>query len=294
MTPTAPTVFDNRSCILGEGPLWHPRRDQLFWFDIMSCKLLSRRGDKALEWRFDRHVSAAGWIDERHLLIASETDLCRFDLDSGTETRICPLEAGQPETRSNDGRADPWGGFWVGTMGKGGEAGAGALYRWYRGELRQLRDGMTTPNAICFDAARSCAYYADTKTRIIWRQPLDPEQGWPAGDPAVFLDLRATDTSPEYKPDGAVTDSEGCLWSAQWGAARVARYAPDGRFLEAVPLPTGHTSCPAFGGPDLATLFVTTATQKLPGDRPDWQAEAGRTFAVPTRYRGSPEPQVIC
>lgn len=288
------TTYDDRSCILGEGPLWHPRRQQLFWFDIINNLLLSRDGDQALEWRFDRHVSAAGWIDDRHLLIASETDLFRFDLETGRETRICPLEADRPETRSNDGRADPWGGFWIGTMGKDGEAGAGSLYRWYRGELRRLREELTTPNAICFAPDRSCAYYADTKTRIIWRQPLDAEHGWPTGARAVFLDLRATETGPEHKPDGAVTDREGCLWNAQWGSARVARYAPDGRFLGTVDLPTSHVSCPAFGGADLATLFVTSATQKLSSNQRHSQPAAGQLFATsaPGVY-GCAEPRII-
>lgn len=286
------TVFDNRSCVLGEGPLWHPQRQQLFWFDIMSCKLLSRQGSRPLEWQFDRHASAAGWIDETHLLIASETGLSRFGLETGREEMLCEIEADRPETRSNDGRADPWGGFWMGTMGKAGEPGLGRLYRWARGELRVLDSGLTTPNAICFDQARACAYYSDTRARIIWRQPVDPDTGWPAGDKTVFIDLRATDSTPEHKPDGAVVDAEGCLWNAQWGAARVARYSPEGAFLSAVELPTGHTSCPAFGGADLTTLYVTTATQKLPPDPAGWQQTAGRTFAVTTSARGRPEPRI--
>lgn len=287
------TVFDSRSCTLGEGPLWHPLRQQLFWFDIMNCKLLSRRGEQALEWQFDRHVSAAGWIDETRLLIASETGLSRFDLETGTEEMLCEIEADTPETRSNDGRADPWGGFWIGTMGKAGEPGLGRLYRWARGELRELDSGLTTPNTICFDKARTCAYYSDTRTRLIWRQPVDPDTGWPAGDKVVFLDLRATADQSEHKPDGAVIDSEGCLWSAQWGAARVARYSPEGAFLDAVALPTGHTSCPAFGGADLSTLYVTTATQKLPENKADWQPTAGQTFAAKTATHGLPEPRVL-
>lgn len=286
------TVFDSRSCILGEGPLWHPRRQQLFWFDIMNCKLLSRHEGQPLEWQFDRHVSAAGWIDNSRLLIASETGLSRFDLETGAEEMLCAIEADRPQTRSNDGRADPWGGFWMGTMGKAGETAAGTLYRWFRGELKVLDSGLTTPNAICFDADRHCAYYSDTRTRLIWRQPLDPATGWPAGDKTVFLDLRATAETPEHKPDGAVIDSAGCLWSAQWGSARVARYSPEGRFLSAISLPTGHSSCPAFGGADLGTLYVTTATQKLPEDRDDWQATAGQTFAIATAFCGVKEPAV--
>jgi len=286
-------IFDDRGCVLGEGPLWHPERQQLFWFDIIGSKLLSRLGSQPLEWQFDRHISAAGWINHTHLLIASETGLSRFNLETGTEELLVEIEADRPETRSNDGRADPWGGFWIGTMGKAGEPGLGTLYRWYRQELRVLETDMSTPNAICFDRARNCAYYSDTKTRLIWRHPLDPQTGWPEGDKEIFVDLRATAEAPEHKPDGAVVDADGCLWCAQWGSARVARYSSDGQFLSAINLPTGHTSCPAFGGADLTTLYVTTASQKLPANAQDWQQTAGQTFAIETSVHGLSEPQVI-
>ena len=185
-------------------------------------------------------------------------------------------------------------------MSKAGDMGQGTLYRWVAGpdggDLRVLETGLSTPNAICFDKARACAYWADTKTRIIWRQPVDPKTGWPQGEKSVFVNLQATAESPEHKPDGAVVDAQGCLWSAQWGSARVARYSPDGAFLDAITLPTGHTSCPAFGGADMTTLFVTTAQQKLPKDRPDWQEKAGQTFAIAELARGltgQPEPKML-
>lgn len=290
MTPT-PQIYDARPCTLGEGPLWHPERQQLFWFDIVNNRLLSQAQDGTpLSWSFDRNVSAAGWIDTDHLLIASETGLSRFNLATGAEEMLCEIEADNPLTRSNDGRADPWGGFWVGTMSKAGEPGQGTLYRWAAGALRVLETQMSTPNAICFDKARSCAYYSDTKTRIIWRQPVNPVSGWPEGDKQVFVDLRATSAQPEHKPDGAVIDAEGCLWSAQWGSARVARYSPEGTFLSAVDLPTGHTSCPAIGGRDLKTLYVTTAQQKLPENRADWHQTAGQVFHIPIAATGQAEP----
>lgn len=292
MTAT-PRVFDARACTLGEGPFWHPLRQQLFWFDIVSRRLLSRLGDQALEWRLDRMASAAGWIDHDHLLLASETGLSRFNLVTGSEETLCAIELDNSMNRSNDGRADPWGGFWLGTMSKTGEAQKGALYRWVPGELRMIETGISTPNSICFDAIRACAYYTDTKTRIIWRLPIDPATGWPAGDKQVFLDLRATASRPEHKPDGAVIDAEGCLWSAQWGSARVARYDPEGRFMAAFALPTGHTSCPAFGGADLGTLFVTTAREKLPEDKPEWRPGAGQVYALFPGVYGLAEPQVI-
>ncbi len=122
---TTATLWDDRACKLGEGPLWHPERKQLFWFDILGQKLLTRTDSGPIEWHFDEIVSAAGWVDDSTLLIASETALFTFDLNSAESEFIAPLEADTPATRSNDGRADPWGGFWIGTMSKTAETGAG-------------------------------------------------------------------------------------------------------------------------------------------------------------------------
>ena len=102
-------LFDPRSCTLGEGPLWHPERNQLFWFDIIGKKMMSRADKIPLEWQFEHHVSAAGWISRDELLIASEVELFRFNVDTLARSHICPLDAGNSLTRSNDGRADPWG-----------------------------------------------------------------------------------------------------------------------------------------------------------------------------------------
>ncbi len=256
MTPAQ--IFDDRLCELGEGPLWHPVRGQLFWFDILGKRLLSRVGARALTWDFDEHVSAAGWVDRDTLLMASETGLHRFDIVSGKRLLLHPLEAEDPATRSNDGRADQMGGFWIGTMGKSAERGAGAIYRLYKGQIRKIFDDITIPNAICFSPDGTTAYFSDTPTQKIMRQPLDHE-GWPDGDPSVFVDL-----APEgLFPDGAVCDRDGAVWNAQWGAGRVARYLPDGTFDRALPVPGRHSSCPAFGGLEFQTLFVTTARQDL-------------------------------
>lgn len=276
-------VFDDRSCTLGEGPLWHPEREQLFWFDILGCKLMSRDGSGPLEWQFDEHVSAAGWIDRDTLLIASERALFRFDLKTGAREDLVAMESDEPVTRSNDGRADPWGGFWIGTMGKEAEPGAGAIYRFFQGRLECLYSDVTIPNAICFSPDRRYAYYTDTPTRQIMRQPLK-EDGWPTGPAEVFVDLREAGLNP----DGAVVDAEGCLWNAQWGASRVARYAPNGTLLSALEIPAQQTSCPAFGGDGLQTLFVTSAAEGL--ENP--QAVQGQTFAAKTNTRGQAEHRI--
>ena len=262
------TVFDRRACTLGEGPLWHPERHQLFWFDILGRKLMSRAGGKPLEWQFDEYVSAAGWVDQDTLLMASENGLYRFDIATGARELVVALEADNSVTRSNDGRADPQGGFWIGTMGINLEPGAGAIYRYCRGELRKLYGDISISNAICFAPSGDTAYFCDTPTRQIMSQKLDAN-GWPLGQPTVFVDLNEADVNP----DGAVVDESGNLWNAQWGAHRVACYGTDGTLKQTVSFAAEQISCPAFGGADLKTLFATSAADGLDGE-----AE-GRTYS---------------
>jgi len=275
-------LFDPRICELGEGAFWHPERAQLFWFDIPGRRLLSRLDDGTeLEWRFDEMVSAAGWIDRDRLLVASETALIRFDLRDGRQERLVALESDRPENRSNDGRADPCGGFWIGTMSRRAQAGKGAIYRYFNGELRLLRENMSIPNAICFAPDGTLAYFADTAAQTVWSQALDRD-GWPCAEARIFLDLAGTDQFP----DGAVTDAQGRFWNARWGSGSVACHAPGGRLLHRLTLPASQPSCPAFGGAGLSRLFVTSAAEgrHQPGD--------GQTWRLDPDARGRPEPRI--
>lgn len=278
-------IFDSRPCDLGEGPLWHPERGQLFWFDINGKRLLT----PGQEWVFNRHVSAAGWVGRDALLVATETDLIRLDLETGAQEVITPLEADNPVTRSNDGRADPWGGFWIGTMGKQAEPGAGAIWRYYRGELRKLFDRITISNAICFAPDGSFAHFADTAPGKVWRQRLSGKDGWPVGEPEVFLDHGPDGPNP----DGAVLDVEGNFWCAEWGSSRVRCYAPDGSVLRDVTLPVSQPSCPAFGGPDLRDLYVTTARESLTEADLAKEPLAGQLFVAADIAQGQREHEVI-
>lgn len=270
-------------CTLGEGAFWHPLRKTFFWFDILGKRLYEMTADGQRDWAFDECHSAAGWISESALLVAGETGLYRMDLDSGTRARVVALEADDPTTRSNDGRADPQGGFWIGTMGFGLESGKGAIYRYHRGHLHKLFDRISIPNAICFAPDGQSACFTDTEAGVIQRVALDAE-GWPKAKPVPFIDLRAEGLNP----DGAVIDAQGRLWNAQWGASRVAVYDTDGAFLQAYSFPASQISCPCLGGPDLSTLYATSAAEGLSDE-----AAAGQTFCLPVAARGRPEPQVI-
>jgi len=273
------TPLNDTRCELGEGAFWHPTRSEFFWFDILGCKLHSL----AKSWDFDERPSAMGWVDDARAVIATETRLLLFDLNTGTRRSLCALEAENSITRSNDGRADPQGGFWIGTMGKRAEKGAGAIWRWRNGELRKLFSEITIPNAISFAPDGQSACFTDTVTRRVMRVALDAD-GWPRGAPDCWLDL----TADGLNPDGAVFDARGNFWLAQWGAGRVAAYAPDGAFLQAVEFPAPHTSCPAFGGDDLRSLYCTTAREgrQRPHDLD------GATFVAAAPVEGLPEYRI--
>lgn len=274
-------IFDDRICELGEGPIWHPERAELFWFDIVGKRLYSKEN----AWSFDRYTSAAGWVSGTEFLLADAASLFRFNIETGARDHVVDLEPDDPVTRSNDGRADPFGGFWIGTMGFNAEAGAGGIYRYYKGELRKLYPDITIPNAICFAPDGSVAYFADTLQSKVWRVALDGKTGWPKSDPELWLDFTGTDINP----DGAVVAADGSFWNAQWGSNRVAGYAPDGSFLKAYEFPANQTSCPAFGGPDMTTLYCTSATEGMSAPGPS----EGKTYVQETDVIGQPENQVI-
>lgn len=156
-------------------------------------------------------------------------------------------------------------------MGKHAELGLGSIYRYYQGQMRQLVTGITISNAICFAPNKTCAYYTDTPSQQIMRQPLD-RQGWPKGQAELFIDLRAQNLNP----DGAVIDRYGNLWNAQWGASQVACYNPAGELIKRVTFPAQQISCPAFGGLNMDLLLVTSAA--VGADKKD--TSAGMTFTI--------------
>ncbi len=277
------TTLSHVKSTLGEGAFWHPERQSFFWFDILGKKLFEWTESHVNEWVFNECASAAGWVDKDTLLIASQTALLTFNTETGAKKEIVPLEAENLKTRSNDGRADPQGGFWIGTMGFKLEFAAGAIYRYYKGELRKLYTDITIPNAICFSPDGKTAYFTDTAQGIVKRVSLDSE-GWPTAEPEDWLDLAADGLNP----DGAVIDADGNFWNAQWGAARVAVYDPSGALIETHDFPASQISCPCLGGTDFGTLFATSAAEGLPDEK-----SAGMLFSKQVNAKGKAEPRVL-
>ena len=281
-------LFVDSRCELGEGPFWHPLLKRLFWFDIGNRTLLSATADGHLvdRFTFKGFPSAAGVIDADHLLVAQSDAFVRLQLSSDTKTVVGELEPGKPGNRSNDGRVDRTGGFWIGTMGLHAEHGAGALYRYKQGELVTLLTAQTIPNSICFSPDGGTAYFTQMTDDTIHKVSLDRETGLPNGTWTPFA------KAERGGPDGAVIDAEGYLWSARYGGSSVVRHAPDGSVDRVVDLPVSQVTCPALGGDDLRTLYITSARQHLTEEQLQKEPLAGSVFQLRVDVPGLPETLV--
>ncbi len=285
-TRRAELAIDCR-CTLGEGPQWDASHQRLYWCDILEKQLhwLSPATGESGHYQLDHMVSLAAPVNDGGLLLVGEDRLSLFDPSTGSVEKFCDFEADNPVTRSNDARVDRHGSLWLSSMGKSAEHGAGSLYRLHRGKLTQLRSGLTIPNAICFSEDGQFAWFTDTVTGVVMRWALDND-GWPAGEPQPWADF----SSSLGNPDGAVVDSEGCLWLALWGAGQVVRLNHDGDIIGRVELPVSQPSCPAFAGPDLKTLYITTAQEGFSAEQLAQEPTAGSLYVAELDIAGLAEP----
>jgi sugar lactone lactonase YvrE len=287
MTDTAELFIDSR-CELGEGVFWHPLVERLFWFDIVNKTLFSATdgGIMVDRFTFESTVTAAGVIDADTLAIASGDGIYRLELSTDTREIIVPLEADKPGNRSNDGRVGPSGAFWIGTMSlkDASSTPSGSRYPGRGGDVTRLLEGIHVPNATSFAPDGRTAYFTDGVTRVIRKVATDRETGLPTGPWQDFARVEAP-----AEPDGAVTDAEGFVWNAQWNAGTVIRFAPDGRVDRVVKVPVSRPTCPAFGGKDLKTLYITSARSGLSPEQLEKEPLAGGVFAIEVDVPGLPE-----
>ncbi|RWA71971.1 MAG: SMP-30/gluconolactonase/LRE family protein [Mesorhizobium sp.] len=284
------SVFSDHICELGEGPSYDPGTDALFWFDIVNGKLLEKPLAGALKVHdLGLMASAIAIIDDARQLIATEKGLYIRDVATGKLTLHTPIEADNPQTRSNDSRVHPCGAFWTGTMGKDEGKSAGAIYWFFKGELRRLFSDITVSNSICFSEDGAIAYYTDTATGLLMRVACDPATGLPAGEPKVFVDHR----SSKGYVDGSVVDRDGVLWNAVWGGKAVKAYSPDGTLLREIQMPVTQPSCPAFVGAKADRLAVSSAWKGKDDKQRKLDPQAGMTFLLDIPVKGRFEPRVL-
>ncbi|MDY8108616.1 SMP-30/gluconolactonase/LRE family protein [Fulvimarina sp. 2208YS6-2-32] len=284
-------IVDERRLELGEGPSYDALTDTAAWFDILGRTLyeMPLSTGTVTAHALPRMASEIAAIDATRQLLAMEDGLYIRDRASGALTLHLPLEADDPNTRSNDGNVHPSGALWVGTMGKGAEREAGTIYHYRKGVLTPLYRDISIPNAIAFTEDGRTGYFCDTVVNKLMRVALDPATGLPIAEPELFHDQ----TQHEGGLDGACVARDGTLVIACWSAGSLLVLSPSGETLRTIEVPSSQPTCPAFIGRKADRLLVTTAWEHMTPDQQSTDASAGMTFILDIGLEGRHVPQVV-
>jgi sugar lactone lactonase YvrE len=273
---------------IGESPVWDEQYHLLYWVDIPAKKLHRfdpSTGHDAV-WDMPKEPGAVALRGRGGVVLAMRDGFYGFDFMDPTPQLLALVE-GEPATnRLNDGRVDAAGRFWSGSVNEANRDPTGALY--CLGTDRKIErkfGGIGCSNSLCWSPDGTTMYHADSFTWQVRAWDFDAATGAIA-NPRIFIDVPHEE---EGFTDGATVDAEGCLWAAHWGRGRVKRYDPTGRLMHTIQLPVTNLTCPCFGGRDLTTLYVTSATFRLTDEQRAQQPQAGGLFAIETEVKGLPE-----
>jgi sugar lactone lactonase YvrE len=273
---------------LGEGPVWHPEEQLLYWVDIEGdCfhrySPETGRGDTT---PVGQAIGCLAFRASGGLLMGLRDGLAFWDQNTSEIEIIANPEAGRPNARFNDGKVDPGGRFWVGTLGEDDQS---CLYRMDPdGATHTMETGIQISNGIGWSPDHKVMYYTDTPRRVIYTYDFDLESG-SINNRRDYVNVPAEDGFP----DGLTVDSEGCVWSAHWDGWRVTRYDPDGKIERVVYMPVQRPTSCTFGGPDLNQLFITSAWTGLSESVRREQPLAGDLFLVQTNIKGQLENEFL-
>ena len=275
---------------LGEGSWWDADIERLWWVDIESslvCRYNPANGANRT-WPMGAHVGTLVPTLKGDLITAGFHGFQRLDPESGKVTDVIDPEADRPNTRFNDGKCDPQGRFWAGTIPYDRTPGAANLYVLDANlKVRQALDNLGNSNGLTWNAAGDTMYYIDTPTRRVDAFDFDGATGSISNRRQV---VRVPDDMG--KPDGMTIDAEGMLWVCLWGGWAVSRWDPQsGELLAKVNLPVKRVTSCAFGGADLEDLYITTARSGMEAEELSEQPLSGGLFRAHPGVQGVPLPK---
>lgn len=265
---------------LGEGAIWNKQAGQFYWVDIEGKRLhlYTPATQKAQSIELGERIgTVVPTLSNDTVIIALQSGIYSYHLSSGTPSLLVSPEAHLPGNRFNDGKCDPAGRLWVGSMELNAKENAAALYRIHtNGIAYKMLDSVTISNGICWSLDHRSMYYIDTPKGNIRSFDYDKATGKIRNEKVIV-------TIPEGMghPDGMTIDAEGMLWVAMWGGSCVARWNPnDGSLLSTIEVPALNVTSCAFGGPDLQTLYITTASIGMNEEQQAQYPLAGGVFVA--------------
>ena len=276
-------LFSDYSCELGEGPFWDSKRSRLHWVDIIGKKIISQNLDgsniHALE--VDGNPGCVVLSDDGTMVAGVDNQISSFDGGGNLLKVLADTKEGSG-LRFNDGKCDPTGRFWVGSMDRKEKNKLGSLYSWNSIEgLVNREQGVTVSNGMGWSPDNSLFYYIDSPTREVSVYDFDLSTG-SINNKRRFISF----TEEDGYPDGMTIDNDGRLWIAFWGGSKIMCVNPDSKAIEeVVNFPVSKVSSCAFGGEKMDRLFITSA--KVQVNEED-EPMAGKTFVVSPGVKGQP------
>ena len=270
---------------LGEGAFWSQNSGELYWVDILGRKVHIFNPSTGKNRSFNTPIEVGTVVPKNNTnaVIALANGVYIINTDSGYIDTLSLVENNLPATRLNDGKCDPQGRFWVGSMAYDLESPIGGLYRINStGSVTKVLDSITISNGLVWDQDRNKMYYIDTPTGVIQSFNYDPNSG-------NLSNQRIAVTIPDSlgQPDGMTIDEKGKLWVGMWNGNSIARFDPEsGELISRILVPAHNVTSCAFGGPDLDTLYITTAGIDMTEDEQNKYPLAGSIFKVVPGVKG--------
>lgn len=277
-------VIDSKSD-LGEGAIWNNKTGELMWINITG-KILNFYNPTTGNNKELFTGQMIGTVVPAHsgdVLVALQNGIYSLNPETGSKKLIVNPENNKPNNRFNDGKCDPSGRFWVGTMSMQNEKEAGALYRFDPdSSIHKMIENVSISNGIVWSPDFTKMYYIDTPTQKVMVYNYNNETG-NISNPQVAIDVQEIMGAP----DGMTIDSEGNLWIALWGGAAVGCWNPEsGKLLRSIDVPAKNVTSCAFGGNDLKTLYITTARIATSNEELEKYPYAGGLFKVKPGVKG--------
>jgi sugar lactone lactonase YvrE len=280
--------------LLGESPMWHPQEQLLYWVDIPGKRLhrLDPTSGAQSHWDFPCEPAACAPVLGGGLLLAMRDGLWRFDPETSQRSLLCEPPYDPTCERFNDGKCDPLGRFWVGTIYEPREPARAALYRWDAHRIDRIAGDITVSNGLGWSPDGRTLYWSDTKAHTVYAFDFDVSDG-SVSRQRVFARFEGKPPQQDLRtyggrPDGAAVDVEGCYWVAMFEGQRLLRLSPQGEVLREVALPVRCPTMPCFGSSDLRTLFITTARENRPAAELAQQPLAGCVLSLRVDVPGLP------
>ena len=271
---------------LGEGVFWHEAEQSVYWVDIIRSDLYRMTTDgSVVSWHFPGGISSAAPCNTGGLLATFAKGLSHLDLDTNIATPLVALEIDLPDNRLNDGCSDTRGQFWFGSRDNNQQDPTGSFYCMDRvGDITRVETlgPVCISNGPAFSTDGQWIYITHTLKKKVYRARLD--QNGLAAEPELHIDFMQY----EGFPDGMCSDTDGGLWICHFAGKRVTRFLANGDVSLVIEMPVPNITKCAFGGPDLRTLYITTARTTLSEAQRKEYPLSGGLFAIDLPFCGAP------